>query len=1660
MFKPVSSFFHFNTRLKRFTHRGQQGMTLVEIILIAVFLATMAVGTTYFFAQTKVTMTSSSQSTQCSTIAKQALENVVSLGTRLYGYRIHHADDSASSYKPLFIKFNSSEPGNIEDVNSGSELSFPPEMYKTLYKSLGIPSPTGDPQANAGKPLIGSTYPFDISTSMLIINSVNALQYLYNSDNGFLTENSGKGKMYTVNAMDSGQMSSILEKYGDQFDLEDIRFYIKVAPIDLKTEKEMTSPPNKIITRPRFGKAQHGQLSSALEVLGDPDIGFEITLTLKYDRNDQEYACDASHRFSHQIKPIVKTSQPLSANMQKLESKAGKTFFPITPPDKDLKLTSCDTHGGGYEDITVTVDFNGIEQGQQIGTVILCQMNSYCRSYGDLGYSSCRPALGRWQRCHNIEPTGSDQSWTYTSKLEKSQVLLMTFSDMKVNRRYELYVGEFSMARHNLRKKMVSRFYIDAMRPDIGDRRITNDAVGGPTDKRGGRNYNGPFTYWEKPADSTNKWLQCDQQKVKFTAKREDQFTHNLEKCELKGKREDGTNKGTGVITNPTLNPTSDCAGELDSIEHGRQTITFIPSDSCGKSTKSKNLVWDTDLPNSFEAQDFPINPKWLKSADKDAYPIKTEIPAKNDKGKFPKHYSVDCDDNFLGTAIARQDGDSGQLSCELSGSVSDHDDGCNPIKMSSKYYHVCGGAGVCKDTKWAVYAPVGESCLNVQCEPGHICCDNHSDRSCTTNRCYAAVNSPGCTNPKGGSNQDSSSGCSDLGLYNCSYNLPCDGTAPFARTGPATLCVGKRQNVGTCSFPVDGTCTPNSNTNWQTSAINNSNAGTCSFSGTSYTQSCNPRLETQCEGIDEYRATSTPCGGTQTGICVNNRCSINNSSCTGSSCTVAVNGTCVPNAGTNWQSTQPSTTGTCSVGGSSCTAGLDTRCETEYRLVSDTCRVTVAGRCGAPSGGCTAKDVGGGNLTQEQCNSREGSCGPPPPCNPSTKCCPGNTYPSNPNCCVKVHGKACCLVAEGGDCTGQLCAVNCANPGTCHVRDVGDGVCRPSCRYIAEDKGYGGYGADGRLGTDDDPYTGTWDHNNSVNTCNDLNTNQIWGSKNWKKIPLIENIEPQEFVINGNKGECCGRNFCDPSVDCCKDDAYPDNPRCPELPVCNKDNKCSFGIYESDDTNDGNDPYKWICKSININPEKQEDCDVSEIGKCGDPAATDPADRCLVGTYDDNDSNDGNDPDKYICQGINGGDSSGECGNCDPTTACCEGQTYEDNEPHCPKDGVCSNQLYESLCSFGDKDDNDSNDGNDPHKYLCKGKNEGENTECTVRVDGECGSYHAATDSERCRAGTYKGPVTTDGCLYKWTCEGINEGESDDSCKHDVCGCSENSCVNTPPAGCTCQECDLANGEYEEQALCEEALPHLSNKYCYEDSSSGCWKEKDGVCPPNKRHRSWSAVDGRCLPSCGTACRLHPGEGDCASGDNCSDRFVRNSQTYDIIHMPVFYDENPNSDYQKLCCKRKSKPGGACSGSGEYAENNRHGCESGLPANQVCIKRGSSCWRRLMRNNLPQGAACDESVVYGCQAGTPRIGQFDVVRWKWYCFVAGGASSGSPIVNIALQVPCSKVKPAGPPKCGSPTTYNQCDIGTAINRQDAGSRWTWRCVNHFKSINCSKEKP
>ena len=243
-------------------------------------------------------------------------------------------------------------------------------------------------------------------------------------------------------------------------------------------------------------------------------------------------------------------------------------------------------------------------------------------------------------------------------------------------------------------------------------------------------------------------------------------------------------------------------------IEHGRHIITFTPGDTCGAGTP-KNLAWDVDLPDTFEAQDFPKSEYWFKNLKAPDYPIKTVVPAKTPAGKFPKHYTVDCDEKYINNET-RDDGNGGELTCALITSFNHQNNGCNPASIGAKYYHVCGGTGQCKKSKWAVFAPQSESCKNVPCDPnGLLCCQSTTYCGSSYHKCLMKSSSPlRCSRPKDGSNQgnQSQSGCPPLGLYDCNYTVTCDDGSSCGNKRSGKACTYTETINGSCN---SNTCSP-----------------------------------------------------------------------------------------------------------------------------------------------------------------------------------------------------------------------------------------------------------------------------------------------------------------------------------------------------------------------------------------------------------------------------------------------------------------------------------------------------------------------------------------------------------------------------------------------------------------------------------------------------------------------------------------------------------------------------------------------------------------------------------------------------------------------------------------------------------------------------------
>ena len=420
---------YFSLGIKFIARSRERGMTLVEVVLSALFLIAAAIGTVYFFAQTKVTMSSSSQSMECQTVAKQALEKVVSLGSRLYGYQIKN-NNHQLQYNPLFVKANG---GTIQDIGDGSGLYFPPEMYRQLYQNLLETQPSFvNPEENTGVSIIASnTNPIEIAPSVMLINSINGLQYLYNIDPEYFkgnpdpdNSNEPMGKDWIIDSsVSSGQISSLWRKYKDKFGLEDVKFYVRIAPVDLKNGNEIlktqaeidavdgtdgickkaryngsdfvvssypcpthTSDSNHklILTRPRLINPSdinlRNYITPHLTIIGNDDLGFEIKVLLKYKINDQDYSCDAMHTFIHSSKTFTgNMARNVSVTVSLLEN--GQRDNLLDPARKE---TSYDTDGSGYNNITMELDFNSFDRANKlIGNMFFCQGVSACRSGDD-----------------------------------------------------------------------------------------------------------------------------------------------------------------------------------------------------------------------------------------------------------------------------------------------------------------------------------------------------------------------------------------------------------------------------------------------------------------------------------------------------------------------------------------------------------------------------------------------------------------------------------------------------------------------------------------------------------------------------------------------------------------------------------------------------------------------------------------------------------------------------------------------------------------------------------------------------------------------------------------------------------------------------------------------------------------------------------------------------------------------------------------------------------------------------------------------------------------------------------------------------------------------------------------------------------------------------
>ena len=194
------------------------------------------------------------------------------------------------------------------------------------------------------------------------------------------------------------------------------------------------------------------------------------------------------------------------------------------------------------------------------------------------------------------------------------------------------------------------------------------------------------------------------------------------------------------------------------------------------------------------------------------------------------------------------------------------------------------------------------------------------------------------------------------------------------------------------------------------------------------------------------------------------------------------------------------------------------------------------------------------GGTTTKWC-PLDGECGPPGKCKkgrPDTQsanewrceginggsdaeCKPGDCYPACEGHELCRSGSCVDFGACGSACIGRFCANDgCTTPYNCHVKDTGDGVCRPSCGYAAVIIGrqYGGHGPGQSAGNNpiltDDPHA-------YVNgPCDFLNTGSLGAAYASPDFGPFRNIGsgyqqknipiPWEIIEYGG-GSCCIRD-------------------------------------------------------------------------------------------------------------------------------------------------------------------------------------------------------------------------------------------------------------------------------------------------------------------------------------------------------------------------------------------------------------------------------------------------------------------------------------------------------------------------------------------------------
>ena len=346
----------------------------------------------------------------------------------------------------------------------------------------------------------------------------------------------------------------------------------------------------------------------------------------------------------------------------------------------------------------------------------------------------------------------------------------------------------------------------------------------------------------------------------------------------------------------------------------------------------------------------------------------------------------------------------------------------------------------------------------------------------------------------------------------------------------------------------------------------------------------------------------------------------------------------------------------------------------------------SFSGSCGVPSGGCSKKGVGGGNLSSEQCRERAATCGgvnPPPP-----EC--GSSSPPLGNC-KNGSGSSPTLVAGSTDTYEWTCSVGSLST-TCTGTTTT--INTTNCTCTAN-----GCSADCDKNTDGDNWVcESPDGGNDSKTCKPNTTNctctangcsadceKKTSGNNWVCESPDGGNDSKTCTQGGTTTDCsCTTNEC--SADCDKNttgdhtwicespDGGNDSPTCDSggggggtviCGVCGDTNEtCKVGTPEQHPPNTPTE-FIWNCRNI---PHTKGQCAVAKIlctaAKPTTPTSTPEAildgvcdesriRGCAPGTVSQSgrkencQDNSSGSPTRFYeweCNSTNGGDSSGTC--------------------------------------------------------------------------------------------------------------------------------------------------------------------------------------------------------------------------------------------------------------------------------------------------------------------------------------------------------------------------------------------------------------------------------